>query len=186
MTNVSNARKSPRTGRAAPARASRAQVAAHVPETLITYRVSVLAQALARLVDAAVREDLGLSSRQWRVLVVLNRLGPTTSGEVARMAHYDHSQVSRVAFELAERGLLVQGSDASDRRKQILTLTAAGLDCLGRGLPGSLQREQRLRERLTAAEHATLCRTLEALEAQAGLLLQERRDADAGRASGRR
>lgn len=150
-----------------------------MPERLITYRVSVLAQALSRLVDASVRDDLGLSSRQWRVLVVLNRLGSATTGDVARMAHYDHSQVSRVAYELAERGLIVQSSDASDRRKQILGLTAAGLDCLARGLPGSMRREQRLRARLSAADYATLCRTLEALEAEAGALLRERRDPDA-------
>src|SRR5690349_13878411 len=110
------------TGRATPrhSRASAAQVAAHTPEKLITYRVSVLAQVLSRLVDASVRKELGLTSRQWRLLVVLNRLGTSPSGEVARMANFDHSQVSRVAFELAERGLITQTSDPGDRRKQIL------------------------------------------------------------------
>jgi hypothetical protein len=36
------------------------------PEELITFRVSVLSQLLARMVDGSVSQELGLSSRQWR------------------------------------------------------------------------------------------------------------------------
>ena len=159
-------------------KASAAQVATHTPEKLITYRVSVLAQVLSRLVDASVRKDLGLTSRQWRVLVVLNRLGTSPSGEVARMANFDHSQVSRVAFELAEKGLITQTSDLVDRRKQILALTPAAIDHLRNGLPASLEREARLRSRLSAADYAAFIRALDALEDEAQTILGEMRDAD--------
>jgi len=158
------------------ARASLAQVSAHSPEALITYRVSVLAQALSRLVDASVREALGLTSRQWRVLVILNRLGTSTSGAVARMANFDHSQVSRVALELTEKGLITQGSDPDDRRKQILSLTVQGVEYLRDGLPASLEREARLRSRLSVAEYAIFCRSLEALQDEAQKLLGEVND----------
>lgn len=169
MASIAKANKShPST-----TRASRAQLKAHVPEALITYRVSVLNQLLSRLVDASVREKLGLSSRQWRVLVILNRLGTATSGEVARMANFDHSQVSRVAFELVQKGLIRQESDAVDRRKQMLELTPAGIECLRDGLPGSLQRETRLRARLSAAEYAAFCSAVAALEDEAQKMLRE-------------
>ena len=179
MANSAIARKRPPTPRQP--RASSAQVAAHTPEKLITYRVSVLAQVLSRLVDASVRKDLGLTSRQWRVLVILNRLGTSPSGEVARMANFDHSQVSRVAFELAEMGLVTQASDPADRRKQILALTPAAIDCLRDGLPTSLEREARLRSRLSATDYAAFLRALEALEDEAQTILGEIKDAEQGR-----
>jgi len=147
----------------------------HAPETLITFRVSVLSQLLARLVDASVGQDLGLSSRQWRVLVMLNRLGPSTSGTVARMASLDHSQVSRASFELAAKGLVVQADDAADRRRQMLSVTPAGIAVLCDGLAGSQERERRLRACLGEADYAALGRALAALTAEARVMLAERR-----------
>lgn len=155
------------------ARASLAQIKGHAPEVLITFRVQVLSQLLSRLVDASVREALGLTSRQWRVLVILNRLGPSTSGEVARLASFDHSQVSRVAFELAELGLVQQGADAADRRKQVLSLTPAAIEVLRDGVPASLAREERLRARLGAAQYEQFSRAVEALTDEARAMLEE-------------
>ena len=156
-------------------RASAEDLRRHAPEALITFRVSVLSQLLGRLVDTSVGQDLGLSSRQWRVLVMLNRLGPSTSGAVARMASLDHSQVSRASFELVEKGLVVQDSDAADRRRQVLSLTPAGLGVLRDGLGGSLERESRLRACLGEADYAALGRALAALTAEARVMLEERR-----------
>ena len=163
---------------AAPKRRPRApleDLRRHAPETLITFRVSVLSQLLARLVDTSVGQDLGLSSRQWRVLVVLNRLGPSTSGAVARMASLDHSQVSRASFELAAKGLVAMGDDAADRRRQVLSVTPAGVAVLRDGLGGSLERERRLRACLGEEDYAALGRALAALTAEARIMLEERR-----------
>jgi len=151
--------------------ATLAQVKGHTPEALITFRVQVLSQLLSRLVDVSVRETLGLTSRQWRVLVIVNRLGPSTSGEVARLASFDHSQVSRVAFELAELGLLKQGSDSKDRRKQVLSLTPAATEMLRRGVPDSLARERRLRERLGEDRYQAFSEAVEALTEEARAML---------------
>ena len=156
-------------------RASAEDLRRHAPETLITFRVSVLSQLLARLVDASVGQDLGLSSRQWRVLVMLNRMGPSTSGAVARMASLDHSQVSRASFELAEKGLVEQAEDAADRRRQVLSLTPAGVAVLRDGLGGSQERERRLRARLGEDDYAALGRAIAALTEEARAMLEERR-----------
>lgn len=145
----------------------------HVPEALITYRVFVAAQAMSRLVDASVRSSMDLTSRQWRILVILNRLGTATSGEVARVASYDHSQVSRIAAELTKLDLARQSSDGKDRRKQLLSLTKKGMEYLRAGLPASLEREARLRSRLSDEEYEIFCRALGALTDEAGLLLEE-------------
>jgi DNA-binding MarR family transcriptional regulator len=140
---------------------------------LITYRVSALAQALARLVDASVSEVIGLTSRQWRFLVVLNQLGTSPSGAVARVANFDHSQVSRVASELTEKGLITQVGDQGDRRKQILSLTAEGIECLRKGVPYSLERQAKLQSRLGPAEYATFCHALDVLQDEAHEMLKQ-------------
>jgi len=154
-------------------RASLQEVAAHLPEALITYRVSALAQLLSRLVDASVQKNLDLTSRQWRVLVVLNRLGTSRSGEIARLSNFDHSQVSRVAYELVEKGLITQESDATDRRKQILTMTPKGIECLRDGIPTSLARDAKFRSQLSKTEYVNFCHALDVIGAEALQLLEE-------------
>ncbi|WP_442595142.1 MarR family winged helix-turn-helix transcriptional regulator [Parapusillimonas sp. JC17] len=154
------------------------QLAQHVPETLITYRVFVAAQAMSRLVDASVRSSMDLTSRQWRILVVLNRLGTAPSGDVARLASFDHSQVSRIAVELTKLGLIQQNSDGKDRRKQLLSLTKKGIEYLRVGLPASLERERRLRARLSTSEYEVFCRALSVLTDEAGVLLDEGEGSD--------
>lgn len=154
-------------------RASPSELKAHAPEALITFRVQVLSQSLARLVDISVNEALGLTSRQWRVLVILSRLGPSTSGDVARLASFDHSQVSRVAYELSQLGLVALHSDPSDRRKQVLSLTPAATEVLRNGLPASMAREQRLRERLGADAYGVFVAALEALTDEARIMIDE-------------
>jgi|GEM_PF-1266727 len=149
------------------------QLDRHTPETLITYRVFRAAQAMSRLVDVSVRTSIGLTSRQWRVLVVLNRLGTAASGDVARVAGYDHSQVSRITVELTKLGLIEQWSDSNDRRKLLLRLTDAGRDYLKRGLPGSMEREKRLRARLTEAQYDALCEALTLVTEEANILYEE-------------
>src|SRR5690606_3682238 len=140
---------------------------------LITYRVFRAAQAMSRLVDASVRSSIGLTSRQWRILVVMNRLGTAASGDVARVASYDHSQVSRITVELIRLGLVKQSNDLNDRRKQLVSLTEAGRDCLRRGLPGSLNREARLRSRLTQRQYEAFCEALTVLTDEAQTLLED-------------
>lgn len=169
MATFDKANKRPRAAAAASAAALRA----HAPEQLITFRVSVLSQLLSRLVDVSVKDALGLTSRQWRVLVSLNRLGPSSSGDVARLCSFDHSQVSRVAFELAEKGLVTQGSDSADRRRQVLSLTPASLALLRQGVPASLARQDRLRQRLGEEDYAAFCRALDALTEEAQQMLDE-------------
>jgi DNA-binding MarR family transcriptional regulator len=136
-----------------------------------------LARVLSRLVDASARRDLGLTCREWRVLVALNRLGTSPSGEVARMSNFDRSQVSRVAFELSKKGLVTQVSDPADRRKQNLAVTPAAAQRLRDGVPVSLEREARLKSRLSALEYASFVRALEALEDEARAMLGEMREA---------
>jgi|CXWL01.1.fsa_nt_gi DNA-binding MarR family transcriptional regulator len=163
------------TARGRPREVSLAQLRTHEPETLITFRVSALSQLLGRLVEASVSRELGLSSRQWRVLVILYRLGEATSGDVTRASRLDHSQVSRASYELADKGLVAMRTDLQDRRRQLLSVTPAGVGLLRRGIVGSQYRQRRLRSRLGDADYDAFGRVLSALTDEAHLLLQETR-----------
>ena len=150
----------------------------HEPQELITFRVSVLSQLLARVVESSVGQELGLSSRQWRTLVMLNRLGPATSGQVAVATRLDHSQVSRASYELVEKGLITMDNDQADRRRQRLSVTEAGVGVLRHGIVGSQQRQARLRARLSDADYEALGRMLATLSDEAQQMLAQSRGAE--------
>jgi len=147
----------------------------HEPQELITFRVSVLSQLLSRVVESSVSQHLGLSSRQWRVLVMLNRLGPSTSGQVASATHLDHSQVSRASHELVDKGLIGMDSDQADRRRQRLTISPAGVEVLRLGIVGSQERQARLRKVLSEDEFLVFNQVLDVLSAEAKSMLEEAR-----------
>jgi DNA-binding MarR family transcriptional regulator len=143
----------------------------HSPEELLTFQVSVLSQILSRVVEGSVSADLELSSRQWRVLVILNRIGPTTSGQVASATHLDHSQVSRASYELLEKGLISMSSDQGDRRKQLLSVSAQGSEVLRRGIVGSQNRQARLRATMSEADYKVFCKVMATLTNEANSML---------------
>lgn len=157
--------------------ASASALRRHEPEELITFRVSVLSQQLARMVEGSVSQELGLSSRQWRVLVMLNRLGPSTSGQVAAATRLDHSQVSRASYELVDKGLIAMDSDQADRRRQRLSVTTAGEDVLRRGIVGSQARQARLRSCLSDEDYQVFGKALALLSAEAAAMIEETRGA---------
>lgn len=151
----------------------------HEPEQLITFRVSVLSQLLARVVENGVSKDLGLSSRQWRLLVMLNRLGPATSGQVAAATRLDQSQVSRASYELADKQLIDMTHDPADRRKQLLAVTPAGVEVLQRGIGGSRHRQAQLKACMSDEEYAAFGDVLDRLTRRAHELLAQSRGVDA-------
>jgi DNA-binding MarR family transcriptional regulator len=87
--------------------------------------VFVLVQNLSRRVDVAL-EPLGLTSRQWLLLAVLQRSFPDRAPSLTEAAAaYGSSRqnVKRIAEQLARRGYLRMVADPADRRPTRLQLT---------------------------------------------------------------
>jgi DNA-binding MarR family transcriptional regulator len=62
-----------------------------------------------------------------RVLAALAEFGPASQATLGRHAEMDRSDVTATVGELAAAGLVERAADAGDRRRNVITITAAGL-----------------------------------------------------------
>lgn len=67
-----------------------------------------------------------ISEAQWRVLRVLDMMGPTDFGEVASLAVLQRSSLSRIVKELTSRGWVDTVANPGDARRMSVSITADG------------------------------------------------------------
>ena len=92
----------------------------------------------------------------YRLLAALAEFGPSSQAALGRSTGIDRSDVVAALNELAERGLVKRSPDASDRRRNTVSITAAGrrrLTALDQVLAGV---QDRLLSPLSAAERQQL------------------------------
>lgn len=68
----------------------------------------------------------GMTDAQWRVLRVLDEIGPTDATEIAREACLLMPSLTRILQGLEERGLSARTAHPSDGRKALVSITDAG------------------------------------------------------------
>ena len=92
---------------------------------------------------------IGLSGRQYMVLAVLSEDAPPSQQELAGLCGLLPAQIVPVIDELERRGLVARQRSEADRRRSVVTLTAAGTqamvqaDALGDRLVADLDEEAR-------------------------------------------
>lgn len=96
------------------------------------------------------RPDNGLTLSQLELLGDVSRAGVTTPAEIAGRLQVRVQSLTDSINELAARGLVSRRPDTADRRRQLVELTAAGLDLL---LRDRAQRDAWLYE--TMRDHLT-------------------------------
>ena len=142
--------------------------AADVPmRSLLAFRIHTLSRLMNRGLAQALAAELGLSIRQWRVLLYLASFGEAALQVIADSTDLDKSQASRAVAELAGRGLLSQRADPCDGRRVLVALTEAGATLQRRGQALSQGRERYMTADLDAAQVAALYRLLDDLTAKA-------------------
>ncbi len=137
---------------------------------------------LVRVVNLTARpfsESIGkayhLSLNEWRVLLVLANHPRVVASEVAALTGLDKMTVSRAIAALERRGRVVRKVDATDRRRMLLRLSAAGERLYERiGLPAKA-RERSLFRGIGDADQERLGRLLDRLIAN--LLTADRGEA---------
>ncbi len=69
---------------------------------------------------------VGANGYHYRLLAGLAEFGPSSQADLSRSTGIDRSDVVAVLNELAEQGLVRRSPDASDRRRNTVSITAAG------------------------------------------------------------
>jgi DNA-binding MarR family transcriptional regulator len=132
-------------------------------EQFLPYRLSVLAnrvsRAFARLYEA--RFDLKLP--EWRVMAVLGRRPGISASEVTEMTAMDKVAISRALSRLQQMGRVEAAADPDDRRRQILSLSEAGLEIYRKIVPLAQRIEADLIVELAEQDRAALDRLLSRL-----------------------
>lgn len=95
-------------------------------DTAWSYKVTVLADLVARRVAAEVQKTSGLNLSQWRVLAAVADKPGRTSTEVVEITPMDKPIVSRAVQVLVDRGLLRREASQEDGRRSYLRLTPEG------------------------------------------------------------
>ncbi|MEQ8495683.1 MAG: MarR family transcriptional regulator, partial [Gammaproteobacteria bacterium] len=82
--------------------------------------------------------DTGLTTAQFVSLQAIGNAGAMTAGELARALNLTQATVTAVVTRLEKRGLIARRRAEQDKRRVIISLTAAG-DTLLSAAPTSLQ-----------------------------------------------
>ena len=99
---------------------------------------------LQHQVEQQLRTEGGISYVQFQLLARLNARGQLTMTELADGVVYSRSGLTYQAGLLEEAGLIARGPNPDDDRATLVTITGAGLDLVGRVLPGHVQEVRRL------------------------------------------
>jgi DNA-binding MarR family transcriptional regulator len=111
------------------------------------------------LVSEALAQE-GVRRQHFTVLTSLAEQGQASQAALGRRLWIDRSDLHAIVGELERDGLIVRVRDADDRRRNVVTITAAGRVTLKR-LDALVDRAQReLLSPLTASERRELLRML--------------------------
>lgn len=72
----------------------------------------------------------GLRGYHYRLLTALEEWGPASQAELGRKTGIDRSDVTAALTELASRNLVVRSVDPEHKRRNIVTITAEGVERL--------------------------------------------------------
>jgi DNA-binding MarR family transcriptional regulator len=111
---------------------------------------------------AARLEPLGITGRQTAVLIGLAG-DPVSQGELARRLGVDRTTMVALIDDVERRGWVERRTDPSDRRRNVVELTASGRDTLERARRASDEAEQEFLAPLSAADAQAFRRMLRAL-----------------------
>ena len=98
----------------------------------------------------------GISARELAVLLLLNAREPESQQQAARRLGVDRTTMVALVDGLEDKGLVARQPDASDRRRNVISLTNAGEMTLARATRASDAAEQQLLAELSDTEAAQL------------------------------
>ncbi|WP_321505478.1 homoprotocatechuate degradation operon regulator HpaR [Breoghania sp.] len=105
----------------------------------------------------------GISEQKWRVLRVVDEMGPTEQTAIAEAACLLLPSLTRIVASMEADGYLERRSDPADRRKSIIALTDAGRGLIDRHAEESHAIQVRLENSIGPEKVETLLKLLDEL-----------------------
>ena len=130
----------------------------------LTYRISRLHGKLNAQASRMLRETVGLTLIQWRIVAFVGSAGEITASELIGYTDMDKGLVSRNVKRLIAEGVVTSGVDRDDSRVHVLSLTPRGQALFDTALPVMRRRQAHLQNAISEADMATFRRVMAALE----------------------
>lgn len=143
-------------------------------EHFLPYKLSAVSNNISRIIADTYKNKFALSITEWRIMAVLGELPGSSADEVSLRTQVEKSLISRSLQKLLKRELVARKVDASDRRRQNLTLSDAGKDIYNEIVPVSYEYESVLVECFSDEEREQLDLLLNKLNTHARKVEQSR------------
>lgn len=143
----------------------------HILESLITYRLTRIADTLVRAASQVYRAQHGVTLTELRLLATIGRHQPLAVNEASRLTGIDKAWVSRSLAALVKRKLVIRQPHPSDSRIVLLSLTHMGNTKVQRIVPLAVARNERLLAALSEGKRAKFNEILDQLQVQVEELL---------------
>ena len=101
-----------------------------VPERMRERPTWLISRAYARangLLQEGFAQGGGLRGYHYRLLAALDEWGPASQASLGRGTGIDRSDVTAALVDLEERGLVQRDVNQADRRRNVVSITAAGV-----------------------------------------------------------
>lgn len=92
----------------------------------LAYSIMVLANLITKHTSQVTLASASISINEWRVLRLVSIFGPISAADIINTIGMDKTTVSRTITGLHKANLIRLHTNSADRRKTLLTLTAAG------------------------------------------------------------
>jgi DNA-binding MarR family transcriptional regulator len=115
--------------------------------------------------NAAAMEPFGITGRQLAVLIAIDNRSPQSQQEVAGRLGVDRTTMVALIDELEQKRLVDRYPSPGDRRKNVVVLTATGLETLEKAGRAGDEAERRFLAALSETDAAAFRRLLSALVA---------------------
>ncbi|MFC0669070.1 MarR family winged helix-turn-helix transcriptional regulator [Azotobacter chroococcum] len=133
-----------------------------LPTSCLCTKLRRATRSVSRLYDDALA-GVGVNAAQYSLLRNLERLGRPSITELAEAMGLDRSTLGRNLRVLEGKGLLaLEGGE--DQRNRLVSLTAAGRDCLDQAKAAWAQVQEQLGQRLGPEKRSALMALLDELE----------------------
>ena len=133
-------------------------------QEFLPYRLSIVSNRISASFARLYSKKFNLSVPEWRVMAVLGQQPGVCADEVCSVTEMDKVPVSRAVTRLLDKGLINREFSGHDRRRSVLSLSAAGYGMYAQIVPLALAFEAELKATLSSGEQTQLQVLLEKLE----------------------